>query len=81
VTEKKAGAVVFAVMKFRHIFLGRHFKLVTVHTALRSLLAHAKVKGRLTRWAIAIQEYSFDVQYCKDGEGPFAIADIRFTSC
>jgi transposase InsO family protein len=75
VTEKEAGAVVFAVMKFRHILLGRHFKLVTDHTALRSLLAHDKAKGRLARWAIAIQEYSFEVEYCKGGEGPVATAD------
>jgi transposase InsO family protein len=75
VTEKEAGAVVFAVVKFRHILLGRHFTLVTDHTALRALLSHEKARGRLARWAIAIQEYSFDVEYCKGGSGAIVAAD------
>ena len=75
VTEKEAGAVVFAIAKFRHILLGRRFTLVTDHTALRALLTHSQARGRLARWAIAVQEYEFDVEYCKGGEGAIVAAD------
>ena len=61
-TEKEALAVVFATDHFRAYLLGRKFTLITEHSALRWLHS-LEPKGRLGRWVMALQEYSFDVQH------------------
>jgi len=61
-TEKEALAVVFATDHFRAYLLGRKFTLITDHSALRWLHS-LEPKGRLGRWVMALQEYSFDVQH------------------
>jgi len=61
-TEKEALAVVFTTDHFRAYLLGRKFTLITDHSALRWLHS-LEPKGRLGRWVMALQEYSFDVQH------------------
>jgi len=61
-TEKEALAVVFATDHFRAYLLGRKFTLITDHSALRWLHS-LEPKGRIGRWVMALQEYSFDVQH------------------
>ena len=61
-TEKEALAVVFATDHFRAYLLGRQFTLITDHSAL-CWLNSLEPKGRLGRWVMALQEYSFDVQH------------------
>jgi RNase H-like domain found in reverse transcriptase/Integrase zinc binding domain len=75
VSEKEAGAALFAILKFRHILLGRKFTLVTDHTALQPLLTHSKACGRLARWAVAIQEFEFDVEYARGNSAKMSAAD------
>jgi hypothetical protein len=59
-TEKEAFAVVFGTTHFRVYLLGRHFKLVTDHNALRWLHT-MEAKGRLARWIMDLQEFDFSV--------------------
>ncbi len=59
-TEKEAFAVVFGTAHFRVYLLGRHFKLITDHNALRWLHT-MEAKGRLARWIIDLQEFDFSV--------------------
>ena len=61
-TEKEALAVVFAVEHFRVYLLGRTFSLVTDHSALQWLHS-VEPKGRLARWIMILQEYSFTIQH------------------
>ncbi len=61
-TEKEALAVVFATDHFRVYLLGKDFTLVTDHSALRWLHS-VEPKGRLARWVMQLQEYSFDVKH------------------
>ena len=62
VIQKECLAIVFALKQFRHYLLGRPFKLVTDHAPLQWLSAQ-KIEGMLCRWALAMQEYSFYIEY------------------
>lgn len=62
VIQKECLAIVFALKQFRHYLLGRPFKLVTDHAPLQWLSAQ-KMEGMLCRWALAMQEYSFCIEY------------------
>ena len=62
VIERECLAVVFAVKHFRHYLLGRPFSLHTDHQPLQWLSAQ-KMEGRLCRWALALQEFDFEIKY------------------
>ena len=64
VIQKECLAVIYAVKQFRHYLLGRKFKLVTDHAPLQWLSAQ-KMQGLLCRWALALQEYDFDIVHRK----------------
>ena len=64
VIQKECLAAVYAMKQFRHYLLGRPFTLITEHAPLQWLSAQ-KMEGLLSRWALAIQEYDFDIQYRK----------------
>ena len=61
-TEKEALAVVFATDYYRVYLLGKHFTLITDHSALRWLHS-VEPKGRIARWVMDLQEYTFDVRH------------------
>ena len=62
VTEKEALAIIFAFNQFRVYLLGSTFLLVTDHSALRWLHS-LEQKGRLGRWVMDLQEFSFNIQH------------------
>ena len=62
--QRECAAVVYALKQFRHYLLGRHFKILTDHAPLQ-WLSTQKMEGMLYRWALAIQEYNFDIVYRK----------------
>ena len=62
--QKECLAAVYAMKHFRHYLLGRPFQLVTDHAPLQWLSAQ-KMEGLLCRWALAMEEYSFDIVYRK----------------
>ena len=64
VIQKECLAVVYAVKQFRHYLLGRHFKLLTDHAPLQWLSAQ-KMQGLLCRWALALQEFDFEIVHRK----------------
>ena len=64
VIQKECLAIVFGMKQFRHYLLGRSFTLMTDHAPLQWLSAQ-KMQGLLSRWALAMQEYTFDIVYRK----------------
>ena len=56
VTEQECLAVVWSVSYFRQYLHGTRFTIVTDHSALKSLLRHQLLKGRLARWILSLQE-------------------------
>ena len=65
VIQRECLAIVYALKQFRQYLLGRHFRLFTDHAPLQRLSAQ-KMEGMLCRWALATQEYSFQIVYRKD---------------
>ena len=67
VIQKECLAVVYGMKQFRHYLLGRSFTLMTDHAPLQWLSAQ-KMQGLLSCWALAMQEYTFDIVYRKGTE-------------
>ena len=57
VTQRECLAIVWAMKQFRHYLLGCTFQLMKDH--------EQKMEGLLCRWALAIQEFSFEIVYRK----------------
>ena len=64
VIQKECLAIIFALKQFRHYLLGRKFQLMTDHAPLQWLSAQ-KMQGMLCRWALAMQEFDFEISYRK----------------
>lgn len=61
--EKEVFAIVAAVKFYRHYLLGNHFTLYTDCQALTWALRLTAPAGKLARWTLLLQEYSYDVQH------------------
>ena len=62
-TEKEALAAVAAIKEFYPYLYGFHFTLVTDHSPLTSLRGLKDIGGRLTRWMIYLQQFTFQFEY------------------
>ncbi|CAF1133268.1 unnamed protein product, partial [Brachionus calyciflorus] len=60
ITEKECLAVVWSVKMFRIYLYGNIFILVTDHSALLWLMKIKDANGKLARWAICLQTYTFE---------------------
>jgi hypothetical protein len=62
-TDGELLAVVWAIRYFRPYLYGTHFHIVTDHKALQWLLTTRNLTGKLSRYAVELQDYDFDIQY------------------
>jgi hypothetical protein len=63
VTELELLAFIFAAKQFRCYLYGRKFTVYTDHRALKWLLNLHDPSSRLTRWAIKLSEYDFNLEH------------------
>ncbi|XP_064469873.1 uncharacterized protein LOC135384605 [Ornithodoros turicata] len=77
VTEKECLAVMFGLKKFDMYLDGTTFTIQTDHQALSWLQRLKKPSGRLARWALALQGYSYHVEYLKGNANKVADALSR----
>ena len=62
-THKECLAIVYGVEQFRYFVTGRRFSVITDHHSLCYLKKVRKPYGRLTHWALRLQDFDFDVVY------------------
>jgi hypothetical protein len=65
--ERESLAIVFGVTKFRQYLLGRHFKLLTDHKPLITLLGEHKsvpqlASARIKRWSLLLAAYNYTIE-------------------
>jgi hypothetical protein len=60
-TEREGLAMVYALQKFRHYLLGKHFKMFIDHSTLKYLVNKPVLGGRICRWLLLFQEFDFEV--------------------
>jgi hypothetical protein len=53
--------MVYALQKFRHYLLGKHFKMFTDHSSLKCLVNKRVLGGRICSWLLLFQEFDFEV--------------------
>jgi hypothetical protein len=53
--------MVYALQKFKHYLLGKHFKTFTDHSTLKYLVNNLVLGGRICRWLLLFQEFEFEV--------------------
>ena len=65
--ERELLAIIEAVRKFHVYLYGSTFVLETDHMPLAYLKKYSEncKNGRLTRWSLFLQDYSFDIRYIK----------------
>lgn len=62
-TEREAYAIIKALRTFRPIIAGSEFTVVTDHQALRYLHNMKDPHGRIGRWIMEMEQYSFTVDH------------------
>lgn len=65
VTERECLAVVKAVQKFRPYVEGYEFDVITDHSSLKWLMNTKDLSGRLARWSLKLQPFSFNILHRK----------------
>ena len=87
VQEKEALGIIFCVKKFRKLILGSKFKIrcLTDHKSLECLTNSKEIAGRMSRWAMIMSEYNYQVEYIKGVTAstisqPPSVSDLRFIS-
>ncbi|XP_037521061.1 uncharacterized protein LOC119397715 [Rhipicephalus sanguineus] len=66
--EKEALALVWGIEKFQVFLYGRRFLVQTDHEPLKFIQGAKSSNGRVLRWSLKLQQYSFRVQHIKGSE-------------
>jgi hypothetical protein len=53
--------MVYALQKFKHYLLGKHFNMFTDHLTLKYLVNKSVLGGRIYQWLLLFQEFDFKV--------------------
>jgi hypothetical protein len=59
--EREGLTMVYALHKFMHYLLGKHFNMFTDYSALKYLVNKLVLGGRIYRWLLLFQQFYFEV--------------------
>ena len=77
VTDKEGLGIMEGFRHFHTYLFGQECTVVTDHMSLAYIKNHTKVKGRVARWAIELQNYTFTVVHRKGSSNTNADAISR----
>lgn len=77
-TELELLSVVHCLKKFRMYVLGSPLTIITDNKALTFIQKCHLNNSRITRWILGIQEYDFDIVYCKGKDNVVADTLSRY---
>eukprot|EP00111_Clytia_hemisphaerica_P016400 TCONS_00048555-protein len=77
ITEKELLSLVYAIRDCTQYLEGRFFTVYTDHQPLTHALRFRDVSGRLSRWAVLLQQYTFEIRYKKGAKHSDADAMSR----
>ncbi|KAG0733516.1 hypothetical protein G6F57_015681 [Rhizopus arrhizus] len=64
-TERECLAIVWSLNYFYSYLYGAQFSIYTDHAALKSILATKMPRGRIARWILTIQSFTFTIFHRK----------------
>ena len=70
--EQECLSVIYGIKKFRHYLEDKPFTLRTDSRSLTWLNRFKDTRDKLARWAMLLQEFSFDVEHCPGKQNEFA---------
>lgn len=70
--EREAYAVIWALGKYRTLLYGASVVVVSDHNPLRFLAENAPRSAKLTRWALALQDYDITLKHIKGSKNALA---------
>ena len=65
VYERELYAIVHALKKWKHYLYGAKVMIVFDRESIKWLSNQTELKGRKARWAELLQEFDFELRYCK----------------
>ena len=60
-TEREALGMIYSVQKFRYYLLGYPFVFHVDHDALKYMINKPQLSGRIARWVLLLQEFTFTI--------------------
>jgi hypothetical protein len=70
--ERECLAIIWGIQKLAYYLMGARFILQCDHQSLKYLRTSNFANARITRWALILQEFNFDVEYIKGEENKIA---------
>ncbi|XP_054719150.1 uncharacterized protein LOC129228494 [Uloborus diversus] len=63
VIEKELAAIVYGLKKLAHYLNGQFFRIQTDHSPITYLKKMMGTNARLTRWALCLQQFNFEIEH------------------
>ena len=65
IVEREALAIFWGVIRLKSFLLGRKFQIFSDHKPLQYIFNTERCSPKVLRWKLQLQEYNFEVRYCK----------------